>query len=151
MSGVTYDARGNMAGVNGEAHTYDMSDRHRSTTKGTTTISYVRDAGGRVVSRTNGGGGVHRFGHAAIGDVSSLVMNASNVLVEATLSLPGGALLTTRTGGNVWSYPTLHGDIGATASQAGVKQGASVVYEPFGTAVSGLCVSLAWTWYGRRS
>ena len=46
--------------------------------------------------------------------------------------LPGGALVTTRTAGNVWSYPNLHGDVVATTDNAGVKQGATRAYDPFG-------------------
>jgi hypothetical protein len=53
--------------------------------------------------------------------------------------LPGGALLTTRTGGtgNVWSYPNTHGDVVSTADQAGAKQGATRVYDPYGNTLAG--------------
>jgi RHS repeat-associated protein len=37
----------------------------------------------------------------------------------------------------VWSYPNVHGDVQATATSAGVKQGATVVYDPFGLVVTG--------------
>ena len=33
FSGITHDAHGNMATVNGETHTYGMSDRPVATTK----------------------------------------------------------------------------------------------------------------------
>jgi RHS repeat-associated protein len=59
------------------------------------------------------------------------------VVQEVTYSLPGGALLTTRATGNVWSYPNIHGDIAATANQAGVKQGATRVYDPYGNLIAG--------------
>jgi len=82
-------------------------------------------------------------------------MKASNVLLEATLALTGGALLTSRTVGNVWSYPTLHGDIGATANQVGTRQGSTIVYEPHGTTVSGgppdnMAPSWDYAWHGQQ-
>ncbi len=40
-----------------------------------------------------------------------------------------------RAGGNVWSYPNVHGDLVATANQAGAKQGATVTYDPYGNRV----------------
>jgi RHS repeat-associated protein len=33
----------------------------------------------------------------------------------------------------VWSYPNLHGDVAATCNAAGVKQGATLAYDPYGT------------------
>ncbi len=46
------------------------------------------------------------------------------------MSLLGGVLLTTRpTGGDVWSYPNIHGDVFATANAAGLKQGATMHYD----------------------
>jgi len=53
------------------------------------------------------------------------------------VSLPGGALLTTRAGGNVWSYPNLTGDVAAVANQSGVKQGATTTFDPFGNVTAG--------------
>ena len=35
------------------------------------------------------------------------------------------------------SYPNVHGDVSVSANAAGVKQGVSVVYDPFGSPVSG--------------
>jgi len=46
-------AGGGLGGVTppGHALTYDVADRHLSTTAGTTTIAYTRDAMNRVVKR----------------------------------------------------------------------------------------------------
>jgi hypothetical protein len=90
---------------------------------GTTTVSYRRDATDRIVQRVQGTSTV-RYGFTGDGDSPDLTLDGSGNLVERTVSLPGGALLTTRAGGNVWSYPNLTGDVAAVANQSGVKQGA---------------------------
>ncbi|HEY3141025.1 MAG TPA: RHS repeat-associated core domain-containing protein [Acidimicrobiales bacterium] len=64
-------------------------------------------------------------------------MDGANALLEVTYGLPGGAMLTTRSGGNVWSYPNIHGDIVAIANQAGAKQGATLGYDPYGNQITG--------------
>ena len=46
-------------------------------------------------------------------------------------------MVTKRVAGDVWSYPNVHGDVSVTANAAGVKQGSTVVYDPFGSPVSG--------------
>jgi RHS repeat-associated protein len=38
-----------------------------------------------------------------------------------------------RSGGDVWSYPNVHGDVQAVASGVGVKQGSTLLYDPFGS------------------
>jgi RHS repeat-associated protein len=60
------------------------------------------------------------------------VLNTSGVVLERSISLPGGVSLTKRGGGDVWSYPNIHGDVQATANAAGVKQGATLTYDPYG-------------------
>ncbi|MFZ4433592.1 MAG: hypothetical protein ACOYOQ_10400, partial [Microthrixaceae bacterium] len=133
---IAYNAHGNMTTVAGETHSYDMADRHVRTVKGTTTVSYRRDATDRIVQRVQGTSTV-RYGFTGDGDSPDLTLDASGNLVERTVSLPGGALLTTRAGGNVWSYPNLTGDVAAVANQSGVKQGATTTYDPFGNVTAG--------------
>ena len=48
-----------------------------------------------------------------------------------------GAIATQRAGGSVWSYPNIHGDVVATANVAGVKQGATIISDPFGNTLIG--------------
>jgi len=38
-----------------------------------------------------------------------------------------------RSGGDVWSYPNVHGDVQAVANGVGVKQGSTLLYDPFGS------------------
>ena len=72
-----------------------------------------------------------RYSHGAVLDVS-------NTVVERAVGLPGGVLLTKRSGGDVWSYPNVHGDVSATANASGVKQGATISYDPFGQPLGGV-------------
>ena len=57
----------------------------------------------------------HRYAHCAGGDNASATLDSNNNVLEATLPLLGGVLLTVRSGASVWSYPNIHGDIAATA------------------------------------
>lgn len=134
---IAYDAHGNTTSIFGETHTYDAADRHTTTTKAGTTVTYLRDATDRIVERKVGATTTARYGSTGSGDAPEFTTDASNGVQEVTYALPGGALLTTRSGGNVWSYPNVHGDVVATANQAGAKQGATVVYDPFGNLLTG--------------
>ena len=62
---------------------------------------------------------------------AGLTLDANNNVLEAILSLPGGVLYTDRSATKVWSYPNLHGDVAATADNAGAKQGATYSYDPY--------------------
>jgi RHS repeat-associated protein len=134
---ISYDAHGNTTGIFGETHTYDAADRHMSTTKAGTTVTFIRDATDRIVARKVGPTVVARYGSSGSGDAPDFTTNTSNVVQEVTYSLPGGVLLTTRTAGNVWSYPNIHGDVTAIANQTGVKQLATRVYDPYGNNIAG--------------
>ena len=54
------------------------------------------------------------------------------MVLERTISLPGGVVVSKRSGGDVWSYPNVHGDVQAVANGVGVKQGSTLRYDPFG-------------------
>lgn len=151
---ISYDAHGNTSVIAGETHKYDMADRHISTTKGTTTVAYRWDAADRIIARTEGTSSV-RYGFIAGGDFGEVTLDASGKLVERTLVLPGGVVYTSRTAGNVWSYPNLTGDVAATADQAGTKQGGTNLYAPFGELIAGVTPDNAagnmdWGWKGQH-
>ena len=126
----TYDYRGNTTGLNGDVYTFDASGRHTKTVHGATTVTYVRDASDTIVSRTDSSTGVttRYSGNAVLG--------TTNALIERTIPLPGGVMVTKRAAGDVWSYPNIHGDVVATANSSGVKQGATIVYDPYGTSTA---------------
>ena len=122
----TYDYRGNMTGLNGDTYTYDSAGRHLTTVHGTTAVTYMRDATNTVVARTDSATGVTtRYSGDAL-------LNTSSTVIERTITLPGGVLVTKRTAGDVWSYPNIHGDVVATANATGVKQGTTLAYDPYG-------------------
>jgi RHS repeat-associated protein len=46
-------------------------------------------------------------------------------------------VVTKQASGDVWSYPNIHGDVFVTANAAGVKQGSTYTYDPFGQPLNG--------------
>ncbi len=82
------------------------------------------------------------------------VLDTSGTVIERTIALPGGVILTRRTGGDVWSYPNLRGEIVATADSSGAKVGPTRHYSPYGESYQALVdnapddYDVAWT--GRR-
>jgi RHS repeat-associated protein len=137
VGSVAYDAHGNTTTIFGETHAYDGADRHMSTAKGSTTVTYLRDATDRIVQRSVNGTISARYTSSGGGDAPDGTLDASSAVTEVDLALPGGASLTTRSAGNVWSYSNLHGDVVATTTQAGTKLGTTVSYDPYGSIVSG--------------
>jgi RHS repeat-associated protein len=119
----------------GEVLEYDGADRHLRTTKGLNSVSYLRDVTDRIVGRV-GNDGTQRYSHGVGGDTSSAVLDASSVVVQSTVSLPGGVMVTVAGATQTWSYPNLQGSVVATANAAGVKQGTSFFYDPFGNSVT---------------
>lgn len=128
---VTYDGHGNTTSIWGEQRTYDATDRHRSTAKGATTVSYDRDATDRIISRTSPSG-VERYGFTGDTDSPDLTLDATGAVVERTIGLVGGGLLTMRAGTQVWSLPNLHGDVAVVTDAAGVVAGPARTHDPFG-------------------
>lgn len=121
----TYDAHGNTTAIDTQTATYDADNRNLSIANGTTTVRYTRDALDQIVERKENGVTTARYSGAAQLDTSGNV-------IERTIPLPGGVIVTKRSTGEVWSYPNLRGEIVATASEAGLKQGSTVHYGPYG-------------------
>ena len=69
--------------------------------------------------------------------MTSAVATTAGVVLERTIPLPGGVMVTKRATGDVWSYPNIHGDVQATANTAGVKQGVTLTYDPYGATIAG--------------
>lgn len=131
----TYDSHGNTITMGTQAMTYDGAGRHVSTTEGTTVVTYQRDATDRIIARTEGST-TTRYGFSGPGDGASFTMNAVNAVVETTMGLVGGVMLTKRATTEVWSYPNIHGDVMATTDASGTKQGATITYDPFGNSTA---------------
>jgi len=97
------------------------------------TITYVRDVADRIIERQINGVTDTRYAYTAASDSPALTINASAVVLDKTVSLPGGVQLTIRPAtANIWSYPNIHGDIVATCDATGTKQGATRGYDPYG-------------------
>lgn len=138
---LTYDYRGNTTALNGDTYTYDAAGRHLTTTHGTTTVTYTRDATNTIVARTENTTTTRYSGSA--------VLDTSNAVVERTISLPGGVLVTKRAAGDVWSYPNIHGDITAVCDTTGTKQGTTIAYDAYGGSLSSTPDNSAGNWdYG---
>jgi RHS repeat-associated protein len=161
---LAYDAHGNTTVLADQVLGYDGADRHLTTrlTEGTTDLSddtlitYVRDASNRIVSRTVQGPAASGVTPAAeivrytfAGSSLHGVLDGAGVLVERTVSLPGGVSVSIpapTTGGGAgggsagaggstaqsWSYPNLHGDNILLADQNGARQGSRASFDPFG-------------------
>ncbi|MCA1684009.1 MAG: hypothetical protein LC708_02635, partial [Actinobacteria bacterium] len=135
----TYNPHGDTATLGNQTLVYDQSDRHIATKVGGADVAgYVRDATDRIISRTEGTT-THRYGYDGPGDSSSFTTTNDIVptVLDRTISLVGGVLLTKRAAGDVWGYPNIHGDMVATAdTPTGTKQGPTLAYDPFGTALT---------------
>jgi len=120
----------------------------------TSTVRYVRDATDRIVARYVDGNLVARYGHAGPTDGAAVTLDGSNAVIERIVTLIGGAMVTTRASGNVWSYPNIHGDVVAATNSAGVKQGSTVHYDPYGqalaTPVDNAAGQLDYGWLGQH-
>ncbi|MDP9442088.1 MAG: hypothetical protein M3P34_07930 [Actinomycetota bacterium] len=130
---IGYDTRGNTTTLGDETLVYDGADRHVQTTKAGTTVRYVRDAQDRIIERKVNGVSVAKYAYTAGDDIPDATLSATGAITETTIGLIGDALLTDRaTGADTWSYPNIHGDVMATADNAGTKQGPTHTYDPYG-------------------
>lgn len=104
---------------------------------GDVTVRYERDATDRIIARKVNGVTVARYAYSDASDSAAATLDATNAVVERTVGLPGGAAITKRASGDVWSYPNIHGDIIATANSTGTKTGGTYTYDPYGRAFAG--------------
>lgn len=126
----TYDTHGNTSAIDSQTMTYDVDNRHLSTTASSTTIRYVRDATDAIVERKKNGTTTARMS-------GNCVLDASNNVVARAIGLPGGVTLTKFTSSDTWTYPNTGRHAAAEANSSGVKVGATNTYDPFGNLVSG--------------
>jgi RHS repeat-associated protein len=154
VGAVGYDVHGNTTSVGGDTYSWDDADRHTSTTAGATTVTYQRDATGRVVGRTVGGV-TTGYVYAAGGDSPAAVLDNTGAVTARTLGLPGGVTVTRQTAGDTWAYPNIHGDVAATTTAMGVKVGATLRYDPFGNPIAGVADDLPgdydYAWLGTKT
>ncbi|MEO5535339.1 MAG: RHS repeat-associated core domain-containing protein [Pseudolysinimonas sp.] len=136
---LTYDAHGNTTRLADQVLTYDVGDRHIKTVLDDgTTITYLLDAGGRMVQRivTGSPGGV---GNGTVRYLAGgAIADGTGHVDQWMISLPGGASLTITTadGSQKWGYPNLHGDNILVADQTGTRVGDRSKYDPFGPPIN---------------
>jgi RHS repeat-associated protein len=121
----------------------ELSDQGLTTTGSTgartaTSASSYKSANITVALRPSNGATTQRYSYTGGGDTPDVTLDASNNVLEKNYGLPGGASLTKRAGGDVWSYPNIHGDIVATADNSGAKQGSTYTYDPYGNPLGGV-------------
>jgi RHS repeat-associated protein len=155
-AGTTERYEATSSGTN--ALTLAATDRtHPGGGTGTTTTSSGLagpDVTATIVLRPLGSTETLRYSYADNADNWTITRTPTGTLVEATLALPGGVTLTKRSTGTVWSYPNIHGDTTAVATDAGIKQGATSLYDPWGnplgTWVDNQAGTLDHAWLGQH-
>ena len=75
---------------------------------------------------------VSRYGFSAGGDSPDLTISAGSTVLERTLALPGGVIVSITSDSQMWSYGNIHGDVIVVANQLGSRQGGVASYDPFG-------------------
>ena len=148
---AVYDSRGNTTQLGSQLLAFDGANRNTqlrdSASSTAVQVSYVRDATDRIVQRTSNGTaansgspdiGITKYSFTGGGDTPDLVLDAgTHAVVERTVALPGGVVLTMRPGtaapaDQVWAYPNVHGDVIATAGSNGAKAAKEFLYDPYG-------------------
>lgn len=144
FDGLAYDDHGNTSTLGNQTLSYDGAGRHLATVTTDSdpmSVTYRRDPLDRIVERSDGTQTV-RYGYNGHGDSPAVEMDTSDVVVERTLVLLGGVIVTRAPPGpssnDVWSYPNLRGDIAAITDGGGTKIGETVAYDPFGEAFAEL-------------
>jgi RHS repeat-associated protein len=142
---LAYDIHGNTSRLGDEAHVYDVAGRHLQTgpapgASGVPTVAYLRDAGDGIVQRSVDGVISGRYAATAAG-APSVVLNASNQAISATVELLGGTTHsynpTISALNGTWHHPNLTGHRVAVTNTAGGKVGSTTVYDPDGNLSSG--------------
>ncbi len=102
----------------------------------TTVVTYVRDASGRVVSRSQKVGSAAAVVTTFLYSSGGLFATKTGGVVTYSLSLPGGVQVSAVSATDQsWSYPNLHGDVIVAADKDGVRVGARTRLDPFGQPV----------------
>jgi RHS repeat-associated protein len=140
-SPIGYDSHGDTTTLGSQSFAYDGAARQMQAGQAGATVTYIRDADGRIVARTQGTT-TTRYGFTASGAGGQLVLDTSNTVVQRIISLLGGVTVTKQSAGDIWSYPNIHGDVAATASAVGAKSGSTFTYDPFGQSTTATATSI---------
>jgi RHS repeat-associated protein len=137
---LVYDSHGDDITLANETMTYDQTGRHLTTSTtgaSASTVTYVRDVTDRIVAMTTTGAATNNVRYSYTPSGLQFTLNASSLVTETSLSLPGGVTYDAQTSGTiVWSFPDLHGDDIVTTNGAGVRTGGIAIYDPFGDPIN---------------
>ncbi|MCA1683833.1 MAG: hypothetical protein LC708_01695, partial [Actinobacteria bacterium] len=82
VGAIAYDARGNTKTLGTQTLTWDGADRHMAAAvAGGPTVTYKRDATGRIVERTETGQATVRYGSSGPGDTPAFTMTTANAVI----------------------------------------------------------------------
>ncbi|KKX97986.1 hypothetical protein AAY78_09610 [Microbacterium sp. Ag1] len=132
-SEVVYDGRGNTVRLGDMQFSYDAANRHIGTTYDDgTTVRIVRDATGRMASRTIDPTGAEpavttSYLYAAGGDAAW--GQRSGAGLTRSVGLPGGVSWTNQAGEVTWSFPGLGGH--GLVTRTGATTSALLLWDPF--------------------
>jgi RHS repeat-associated protein len=149
ITGVAYDSHGNTTSYTsgGVTTTLGWDGANRNITTATTgtpaqaaNIAYLRDADNRIVRRDATAGDptpTVLYSYSGTDDSPDVTLDANKRLLTASVSLPGGVLLTLQNNSSgqaapTWDNPTVRGDLCMTTDQTGKQVGALRTYDPFG-------------------
>ncbi|MBP2325458.1 RHS repeat-associated protein [Kibdelosporangium banguiense] len=143
VTGIKYNSHGATTEyTSGGAVTtlaWDGADRNtsaRTTGPDPAVVSYTRDATDRIIRRQATQGDQTAdvlYGYTGGGDSADLAFGSDKRLLTRSISLPGGVLYTTKSGGTAsWDHPTVRGDICLSTDTAGKQVGDLRTYTPFG-------------------
>ncbi|MCE9623255.1 MAG: hypothetical protein K8R99_13010 [Actinomycetia bacterium] len=98
---------------------------------GATMTIALRPANSTIATKTL------RYSYSGGADATALTMTNANVLLDRTITLPGGAVCSGLTAATaVWAYPNIHGDVTYTINPAGTPSG-PYLYDPYGQVLTG--------------
>src|SRR5690606_20101477 len=102
-SELAYDGHGSTTTLSDQTLGYDVADQHVSTGLSSGTVSYLRDATGRLVQRvwtpTTGSPETRRFTYSSPGDSAYGLLDGANSRIQRTTTLPSGMAVTYDSGG----------------------------------------------------
>ena len=136
-SDIVYDVRGNTIRLGDMQFSYDAANRHVGTTYDDgTTVVIVRDATGRIASRTTDPAGTDpatttNYLYAAGGDAAWGQKSGSDL--TRSIGLPGGVSWTNQAGEVTWAFPSLNGH--GLVTRTGASTSPLLLWDPFGQPV----------------
>jgi RHS repeat-associated protein len=129
----SYNDEGNTTQLGATTLGWNASGQNNSiAATGDTTSTFTLDPVNRSLVDTEGST-TTTYAYCGMTATACATINSSNgATIQAFISLPGGALLTTQSSGNIWSYSNIEGDMIATANSEGSQTSGPFVYDPYG-------------------